>query len=72
MTELMKQNQTMETDSHSHLEKQRKQLETEKKELQFQLDEERKELQRVLGNLQYWKWNRFGFIIILLLIIRQV
>ena len=57
MTELMKHNQTVETDSHSHLEKQRKQLETEKKELQFQLDEERKELQRVLGNLQCWKCN---------------
>ena len=53
MTELMKHNQTVETDSHSHLEKQRKQLETDKKELQFQLDEERNELQRVLGNLLY-------------------
>ena len=72
MTELMKQNQTMETDSLSHLEKWRKQLETEKKDLQFQLDEERKELQRVLGNLLYWKCNKFAFIIILLLIIRQV
>ena len=72
MTELMKHNQTVETDSHSHLEKQREQLETEKKELQFQLDEKRKELQQVLGNLQYWNCNKFGFIIILLLIIRQV
>ena len=72
MTELMKHNQTVETDSHSHLEKQREQLETEKKELQFQLDEKRKELQRVLGNLQYWKCNKSGFIIILLFIIRQV
>ena len=68
MTELMKQKQTMETDSHSHFEKRREQLETEKKELQFQLDEKRKELQRVLGNLQYWKCNKFGFIIILLLL----
>ena len=68
MTELMKQNPTMETDSFSLLEKQRKQLETEKKELQFQLDKERKELQRVSGNLLYWKGNRFGFIIILLLL----
>ena len=57
MTELMEQNQTVETDSHSHLEKRRKQLETEKKELQFQLDKKREELQRVLGNLQYWKFN---------------
>ena len=50
MTELMKQNQTMDTNSNSLSEKQRKELETDKKELQFQLDEERKELQRVLGN----------------------
>ena len=50
MTELLKKNPSMETDSLSHLEKQRKQLETEKKELQFQLDKERKELQRVSGN----------------------
>ena len=72
MTELLKQKQTVETDSHSHLEKQREQLETDKKELQFQLDEERKELQQVSGNLQYWECNKFGFIIILLLIISQV
>ena len=57
MTELMKQNQTMDTDSHSHLEKQRKQLETDKKELQFQLDEKRNELQRLLGNVLYLKCN---------------
>ena len=57
MTELLKQNPTMDTDLLSHLEKQRKQLETDKKELQFQLDEEKKELQRVLGNFLYWKCN---------------
>ena len=72
MTELLKQNPTMDTDSLSHLDKQRKQLETDKKELQFQLDEEKKELQRISGNLLCWKCNRFGIIMILLLIIRQV
>ena len=72
MTELMKQNQRMDTNSNSLSEKQRKELEADKKALQFQLDEERKELQRVLGNFLYWKCNSFGFIIILLLIIRQV
>ena len=55
MTELMKHNQTMDTNSNSLSEKQRKELEADKKELQFQLDEERKELQRVLGNFLYWK-----------------
>ena len=53
MTALMKQNQTPEAESLSHLEKQRKQLEADKKVLLFQLEEERKELQLVSGNLQY-------------------
>ena len=57
MTELMKHNQTMDTNSNSLSEKQRKELEADKKELQFQLDEERKELQQVLGNFLYWKCN---------------
>ena len=58
--ELMKkQNQTLETaknGSLSHLEqskKQSEQPEIEKKQLLFQLEEERKELQLVSGNLQY-------------------
>ena len=54
MTELIKHNQTVETESLSQLEKQRKKLEIDKKKLQFQLDKDRKELQRVSGNLLYF------------------
>ena len=54
MTELIKHNQTVETESLPQLEKQRKKLETDKKKLQFQLDKDRKELQRVSGNLLYF------------------
>ena len=50
---MIKHNKTVEADSHYQLEKQRKQRETDKKELQFKLDEERKELQRVSSNLHY-------------------